>query len=77
MTDIEAFVAYTRLTDALSEYTAVEFAPALLSNLQAQMRLAAPGDVTSKVQFALNAIAGAGVDAQNYTQLMPIFRRSY
>ena len=30
------------------------------------MRLAAPGDVTSKVQFALDAIAGAGVDAQNY-----------
>ena len=51
---------------ALSDYTAVEFAPALLSTLQAQMRLAAPGDVTSKVQFALDAIAGAGVDAQNY-----------
>ncbi len=50
----------------LSEYTAVEFAPALVSNLQAQMRLAAPGDVTNKVQFALDAIAGAGVDAQNY-----------
>ncbi len=51
---------------ALSDYTAVEFAPALVSNLQAQMRLAAPGDVTNKVQFALDAIAGAGVDAQNY-----------
>ena len=51
---------------ALSEYTAVEFTPALVSNLQAQMRLAAPGDVTNKVQFALDAIAGAGVDAQNY-----------
>jgi len=50
----------------LSQYTAVEFYPALLSNLQAQMRLAAPGDVTNKVQFALDAIAGAGVDAQNY-----------
>jgi conjugal transfer mating pair stabilization protein TraG len=51
---------------ALSDYTTVEFTPALLSNLQAQMRLAAPGDVTNKVQFALDAIAGAGVDAQNY-----------
>ena len=51
---------------ALSDYTTVEFIPALLSNLQAQMRLAAPGDVTNKVQFALDAIAGAGVDAQNY-----------
>ena len=51
---------------ALSDYTSVEFVPALLNNLQAQMRLAAPGDVTNKVQFALDAIAGAGVDAQNY-----------
>ena len=51
---------------ALSDYTTVEFAPALVSNLQAQMRLNAPGDVTNKVQFALDAIAGAGVDAQNY-----------
>jgi conjugal transfer mating pair stabilization protein TraG len=52
---------------ALSDYnTTVEFYPALLSNLQAQMRLSAPGDVTNKVQFALDAIAGAGVDAQNY-----------
>ena len=50
----------------LSEYTAVDFIPALVANLQAEMRLAAPGDVTSKVQFALDAIAGAGVDAQNY-----------
>jgi len=51
---------------ALSDYATVEFYPALLSNLQAQMRLSAPGDVTNKVQFALDAIAGAGVDAQNY-----------
>ncbi|MBK1699371.1 conjugal transfer protein TraG N-terminal domain-containing protein [Thiococcus pfennigii] len=51
---------------ALSGYTTVEFYPALLANLQAQMRLATPGDVTSKVQFALDAVAGAGVDAQNY-----------
>jgi conjugal transfer mating pair stabilization protein TraG len=50
----------------LSEYTAVDFIPALVANLQAEMRLAAPGDVTSKVQFALDSIAGAGVDAQNY-----------
>jgi conjugal transfer mating pair stabilization protein TraG len=50
----------------LSQFTAVEFVPALVSNLQAQMRLAVPGDVTNKVQFALDAIAGAGVDAQNY-----------
>jgi conjugal transfer mating pair stabilization protein TraG len=47
----------------LSDYTTVEFYPALLSNLQAQMRLSAPGDVTNKVQFALDDIAGAGVDA--------------
>lgn len=51
---------------ALSDYTTVEFVPALLSNLQAQMRLSAPGNVTNKVQFALDAIAGAGVDARNY-----------
>jgi conjugal transfer mating pair stabilization protein TraG len=51
---------------ALSDYTTVEFYPALLDNLQAQMRLSAPGDVTNKVQFALDDIAGAGVDAQNY-----------
>jgi conjugal transfer mating pair stabilization protein TraG len=51
---------------ALSAYTSADFLPALLANLQAEMRLAAPGDVTGKVQYALDAIAGAGVDAQNY-----------
>jgi conjugal transfer mating pair stabilization protein TraG len=51
----------------LSDYTTVEFYPALLDNLQAQMRLSAPGDVTNKVQFALDAIAGAGVDAPRTT----------
>ena len=34
---------------ALSDYTTVEFYPALLSNLQAQMRLDAPGNVTNAV----------------------------
>jgi len=51
---------------ALADYTAGEFIPALTTNLQAAMRLTAPGEVASKVQFALDSIAGAGVDAQNY-----------
>jgi conjugal transfer mating pair stabilization protein TraG len=50
----------------LADYTAGEFIPALTTNLQAAMRLAAPGEVASKVQFALDSVAGAGVDAQNY-----------
>ncbi|MGA7981247.1 MAG: conjugal transfer protein TraG N-terminal domain-containing protein, partial [Chromatiaceae bacterium] len=63
---------------ALSDYTTVEFLPALLANLQAQMRLAAPGDVASKVQTALDEIAGAGVDAQNYmvmAAVLPFFEK--
>ena len=63
---------------ALSEYTTVEFVPALLSSLQAQLRLAAPGDVANKVQTALDEIAGAGVDAQNYmvmATVMPFFEK--
>jgi conjugal transfer mating pair stabilization protein TraG len=63
---------------ALSEYTTVEFVPALLSSLQAQLRLAAPGDVANKVQTSLDEIAGAGVDAQNYmvmATVMPFFEK--
>jgi conjugal transfer mating pair stabilization protein TraG len=63
---------------ALSEYTTVEFVPSLFSSLQAQLRLAAPGDVANKVQTALDEIAGAGVDAQNYmvmATVMPFFEK--
>jgi conjugal transfer mating pair stabilization protein TraG len=55
-------VAWNRL----AQYTTVEFIPALTASLQAELRLAAPGDVLTKLQMALDALAGAGVDAQNY-----------
>jgi len=59
----------------LQDYTTAYFAPALLTNLQAALRLAAPGDVQTKVQFALDQIAGGAVDAQNYMVMAAIARQ--
>jgi conjugal transfer mating pair stabilization protein TraG len=66
--------AWTQLQD----YTTTQFAPALLKNLQAALRLAGPGDVQTKVQFALDQIAGGAVDAQNYmvmAAVVPFFEK--
>ena len=49
----------------LSAYTTTEFLPALRSSLAATLAVQA-GEVDNAVQTALDAVAGAGVDAQNY-----------
>ena len=49
----------------LSAYTTTEFLPALRGSLAATLAVQA-GEVDNAVQTALDAVAGAGVDAQNY-----------
>ena len=64
--------------DALSDYVTVEFLPALRRTLQVSLGLSSEAEVTDKVQLALDALAGGGVDAQAYmvmAAVLPFFEK--